>query len=89
MIVTWKSVVGQQKSSKQMIMGGSKCRPAQQGLAHAFDDDAAAGCVQQDVCSSTQYSNEGQSPPLGTGDRMPRRAGWGWMVMGQVWCVPI
>ena len=45
-IVTQKSVVGQQKSSKQMIMGGNKCGPAQQGLAHAFDNDAAAGCMQ-------------------------------------------
>ena len=27
-------------------MGGNKCGPAQQGLAHTFDNDAAAGHVQ-------------------------------------------
>ena len=31
--------------------------------------------------------------PLGTGDRMPRRVGWGWMVVGRVevtrWCAHV
>ena len=78
-------MVEQQKSSNEMIVGGNKGGPAQQGLARTFNDDAAAG-MHAAATSGQQGRTQPVIPvvhlaPLGTSTGMPGR--WvGWLYGG-------
>ena len=72
---------GDKESSREMIVGGKMGRPALQGLAHTFDNDAAA-----EMHAAATSGQQGRAQPVipvvhlappGTGTGMPGRwVGW-------------
>ena len=75
---------------KKMIVGGIKCGPAQQGLAHAIDDDAAAGRMQRHPIQRWKAEPTPAIPgvhiaPPGARDRMPMRWAESYWVVGRWW----
>ena len=67
-------------------MGGNKCGPAQQGLVHTFDDDAAAGMhavAPQSVMKGRAPHGHSSSVHSTPGDQWwdAQEGGLGWLLI--------